>query len=68
MALEYVGADVHAGLVIIGYISGKFVGPIVLDKCVKFHDPSLNPSPKIQLEAVGDGIFDSFFAVTSDQK
>ena len=27
-------------------ISGKFVGPVVLNKCLKFHDPSLNRSRK----------------------
>ena len=32
-------------------ISGKFVGPIVLDKCVKFRDPCLNRSRDIPPEA-----------------
>ena len=41
-------------------ISGKFVGPIVLDKYVKFHDPSLNYSREIPPDAVGDDIFDCF--------
>ena len=49
-------------------ISGMFVGPIVLDECVKFHGPSLNRSNEIPPEAVGGGIFDKFFfATTSDQ-
>ena len=42
-------------------ISGAFVGPVVLDKLVKFHDCSLNRSREIPPEAVGCGIFDSFF-------
>ena len=37
-----------------------FWGMVVLDKCVKFHDPSLNCSREISPEAVGDGIFDCF--------
>ena len=42
-------------------ISCTFVGPMVLDKCVKFRDLSLNHSREIPREAVGGGIFDSFF-------
>ena len=49
-------------------ISGTFVSPIIRDKHVKFRDPCLNRSPEIQPEAVGCGIFDGFFAITSDQK
>ena len=49
-------------------IYGKSVGPIVLDKLAKFRGPSLNRSPEIPPEAVGGGIFDSFFASTSDRK
>ena len=42
-------------------ISSKFVEPVVFDKCVKSHDPSLNHFPsKIPPEAVGGGIFDRF--------
>ena len=41
-------------------ISGMFVGPVVLHKCVKFHDPNLNGSQEIPPEAVGGGIFDRF--------
>ena len=41
-------------------ISDLFVGPVVHEKCVKFHDPSLNRSREIPPEAVEDGIFDSF--------
>ena len=44
-------------------ISGKFVGPAVPDKHVKFGD-----SREIPPEAVGGGIVDGFFAVTSDRK
>ena len=42
-------------------ISGGFVGPVVLDKCVKFHDPSLKRSQEILTEAVGGWNFDCFF-------
>ena len=41
-------------------ISGRFVRPVVLDKCVKFLDPSLNRSQEISPAAVRGGIFDSF--------
>ena len=34
----------------------RFVGPLVLDKYVKLHDPSLNHSREIPPEAVGGGI------------
>ena len=44
-------------------ISGRFGRPTVLDKCVKFHDPCLNHSREIPPEAVGGGIFDSFFSL-----
>ena len=44
-----------------------FVGPIVLDKC-KISWSSLNRFRDIPPEAVGGDIFDSFFALTSDQK
>ena len=43
-----------------GIISGLFVGPIVLDMFVKFHDPSLNHSREIPPEAVRGGVFDCF--------
>ena len=49
-------------------LSGRFVGPIVLDKPVKFCGPTLNRSREIPPEAVRGGIFDSFFAITSGQK
>ena len=42
------------------FICGKFVRPIVLDKCVKCGDPCLNRSPEIPPEAVGGGIFGRF--------
>ena len=42
-------------------ISGMFVGAVVLDKRVKFHDPSLNSAQEIPREAVGSDIFDCFF-------
>ena len=41
-------------------ISTTFVGPVVLDKGLKFHDPNLNLSREIPPEAVGGGIFDCF--------
>ena len=47
-------------------ISGAFWGLIVFDKWVKRHDPSLNHCPEIPPEAVGSGIFDSLFIITSD--
>ena len=34
---------------------------IILDKCVKFREPSLNRSREIQPKAVASGIFDSIF-------
>ena len=49
-------------------IPGRFWRPIVLDKCVKFDDLSLNRSQEILPEAVGGGIFEFFFAITSDRK
>ena len=39
-------------------VSGRFVGPTVVDKRVKFHDASLNRSREIPPEAVRGGIFD----------
>ena len=49
-------------------VSSTFVGPIVLDKYVKFHDLSLNRSRDIRHDAAGCDIFDSFLAITSDRK
>ena len=46
-------------------ISGAFVGPFVLDKCLKCRDPSFNRSREIPPEAIGNGIFDSFFRYNS---
>ena len=37
-----------------------FLGPLVFDKRVKFHDPGLNRSREIPPEAVRSGIFDCF--------
>ena len=41
-------------------ISGTFVGTVVLHKCVKFHDPTLNGSREIPPKSIGGGIFDRF--------
>ena len=49
-------------------ISSRFVTPFVLEKCVKFGDPSLKHSPEIPPDAVGGRIVDIFFAITSDRK
>ena len=49
-------------------ISGRFVGPIVTDKRVKFRDLCLNRSREYQPKATGGGIFNFFFVITSDQK
>ena len=49
-------------------ISSRFVRPIVLNKCLKFCDPCLNHFREIPPEAVGGGIFDSFFPIISDWK
>ena len=49
-------------------ISSMAVRPIVLDKCVKFRDPSLNRSREIPPEAAGGSNSTVFFAVTSDLK
>ena len=49
-------------------ISGLFVRPVVLNTRVNFNDPSLNRSRESPSESVGSGIFDSFFAITSDRK
>ena len=49
-------------------ISGKFLRPVVLNKCVNFRDPGLECSREIPPEAGGGGIFDSFFAITCDRK
>ena len=49
-------------------ISGRFVTPIVRDKCVKSCDPCRNRFREIPPEAVGSGISDGFFAITSDLK
>ena len=48
--------------------SGTFVGTVVPDKRVKFHDPSLNRSREIPPEAVGGRIFDCCSPITSDRK
>ena len=48
-------------------ISSRFVAPFVLNKHVQFHDPSLNRSREIRPEAVGGGIFDCVFPITSDR-
>ena len=39
---------------------GRFVGPLVLDKRVRFHDPGLNRSREIPPKAVRGGIFDCY--------
>ena len=51
-------------------ISGRFVGPLVLDddKHVQFHDPSMSRVREIPPEAVGGGKIDCFFPITSDRK
>ena len=41
-------------------LSGRFVSPIVPDKCEKFSDPHLNHSGAIPPEAVAGGIFGRF--------
>ena len=41
--------------------ASSFVGPVVSDKCVKFHDSCLNRSGEILPEIVGCGIFHRFF-------
>ena len=46
-------------------ISGRFVRPIVPDKYIKFGYPRLNNSREMPPEAVGSGIFDSSFTITS---
>ena len=51
-----------------GNVISGILGPIVLDKCVKFRDPSLNRSQEIPHEATGGGIFDSLSPITSDRK
>ena len=48
--------------------AGLFMGPGVLDKRVKFHDPSLNLSREIPPETVEGGIFDCFPTITSDRE
>ena len=48
-------------------IASIFVGPFVLDKSLKCHDPSLNPSREISPEAVRGGILDCFL-YSSDRK
>ena len=40
--------------------SGRFVGPLVLDKHVKLHDPGLSRSRKIPTETVGGVKIDCF--------
>ena len=45
-------------------LSGRFVGPIFSNKCVKFRYPRLNRYREIPPEAVGSGIF----AITFDRK
>ena len=49
-------------------VSGRLLGPDVSDKLVKFCDPRLKLSREIPFEVVGAGIFDVFFAITSDRK
>ena len=49
-------------------ISGRFLGPVVPDNCVKFSGPRLNISCEVRPEAVCGGIFDCFCAITSDGK
>ena len=46
--------------------AGRFVGPLVLDKLVKFDDPGFNRSRENPPEAVGGGSFDCFSPITSD--
>ena len=43
-------------------VSGTFVGPIFLDKCVKFRDPSLDRAGAIPPEAVG-ALFSTAFSL-----
>ena len=42
-----------------------FVGPLVLEKRVKFHDPSLSPSYEIPPEAVRGGKIDGFSCINN---
>ena len=42
--------------------------PIVLDKRVKFRDPHLNHSQEIAPDAIGGGILDGLFEITSGRK
>ena len=39
-------------------MSGRFAGPLVLEKTVKYDDPSLNRSREIPPDAVGYGILE----------
>ena len=43
-------------------MSGRFVGPILSDKPVKFGDPRFNLSREIPPETVRGGIFDGFLS------
>ena len=49
-------------------ISGRFMGPIGPDKNVKFDGHRTSDSREIPPEAIGGGIFDGFFTITSDRK
>ena len=43
-------------------------GQSTVDAVVKFDHPELNRSREIRLQVVEEGIFDGFFAITSDRK
>ena len=49
-------------------ISIMFVRPFVPDKRVKICYPCLNRSREIRPKAIGGGIYDSCFMITSDRK
>ena len=49
-------------------VSGRYIRLIAIERFVKFGDPYLNRYGEIPPEAVGSGIFDSYFAVTSEGK
>ena len=48
-------------------VSDRFVMQIVLERFVQLGHPHLNRSREVQPDAVGRGIFDSFFAIPSDR-
>ena len=60
--MQYLAAFCRRPAAASGVIYGRFVRKLVPDKYVKFRNLRFNRSREIPPEAIGGGIFDSFFS------